>query len=96
MKASFVFVIPAFRCTVFIGMVLQVAFTGLVADRAIQGMVGKQHLEHALAGLAYLGGVGMDHHTLRHAGRAGGLQFADTLNFDEAHAAGRHRFETRM
>ena len=74
------------------GHVLQLAFTALVTDRAVQRMVDQQKLHGRLLRRDCPGRTGLDHHTvhaLRGAGRHG---FRRALDLDQAHAAvGRNR-----
>gem|GEM_PF-5911494 len=74
--------------TVLEAHVLQFALSASVADGAVEGVVGEDHLEHGLAGLGDLGGLGLDDHALGDRGGAGGLELGHLLDADEAHAAG--------
>src|SRR6185312_13517472 len=69
------------------GLVLQVAFAALVADRAIEWMVDQQELHHPLARLLGLVAVGVDDHAFRRRHGAGGDGLRRLLLLDEAHAA---------
>jgi hypothetical protein len=69
------------------GLVLQVAFAALVADRAIQRMVDEQEFHHAVARLLHQRRVGLDHHALAHRHGAGGDRLRRLLHLDQAHAA---------
>src|SRR6202000_614460 len=53
------------------GLVLQIAFAALVADRAIERMVDQQELHHALARLLGAVAIRVDHHAIRRRPRAG-------------------------
>ncbi len=67
--------------------VLQFAFAALVADRAIERMIGEQELEHVLARVMNLRRIGADDHAFGRDERAGRLQFGHFFDFDETHAA---------
>ena len=57
------------------GVVLQAALAGLVADRAVEGVVDEEELHHPLLRLLDLGHVGAHHHAvLHHLGGAAGLR----------------------
>ena len=71
--------------------VLQRALAALVADGAVERVVDEQELDHRALGVLDLLGAGVDDHPLAHRGRAGGLQFRDPLDLDQAHAAGADR-----
>ena len=68
--------------------VLQLALASGVADRTIQRMIGKQQLEHALARLHNLFGLGVHDHALANLRGAGGLKLRQLFDFHQAHAAG--------
>ncbi len=68
--------------------VLQFALAALVADGAIERMIGEQELDHVLAGFVHLLGVGLYDHAFGGDERARGLQLGHLFHFDEAHAAG--------
>ena len=77
------------------GLVLQIAFAALIANRAIERMVDQQEFHHAFARLlhhrclgekllrraVFVGGEVLDAHG------AGGLRLRDALHFDQAHTA---------
>ncbi len=77
------------------GLVLQVAFAALVADRAIQGVIDEQELHHAFAGLpdhgragANLGRLALGAGTaVAHAPGATRDRFRRPHQLDQAHAA---------
>ena len=77
------------------GLVLQIAFAALVADRAIERMVDQQEFHHAFARLFHhrrlgeelLGRAVLVGSQILHAHGAGGLRLGDALHFDQAHAA---------
>ena len=68
--------------------VLQFALAALVADRAIQGVIGEQELEHVLARLPDLFGVGAHHHAFGYRQRACRHHLRHLFHFHQAHAAG--------
>ncbi len=68
--------------------VLQFALAALVADGAIQRVIGQEEFQHIFAGLAHLFGLGADDHAFRRNHGAGGLELGHLLDFDKAHAAG--------
>ena len=72
--------------------VLEFAFPRLVADRAIQGMIGKQDFKHGLPRLCDQRRVRLHHHAVGYACGAGGLQplleGEMSLDLHQAHAAG--------
>src|SRR5262249_8679979 len=77
------------------GLVLQVAFPALVADRAIQRVIDQQELHHPFARLAHHRRLGADRRRLAvwsrpavaHAPRAGSDRLGRALELDQAHAA---------
>ena len=73
------------------GDVLERAFAAFVADRAVERVVDEQELDHRALRLLDLVGAGVDDHPVADRGRAGGLQFRDPLDLDQAHAAGADR-----
>ena len=70
-------------------LVLQRALAALVADRAVERVVGQQELEHAVLGLLHLLRGGVDDHALAGLDEAGRLQRGAprALHLDQAHAA---------
>ena len=71
--------------------VLQRALAAFVADRAVERVVDEQELDHRALRVLDLVGAGVDDHPVADRGRAGGLQFRDPLDLDQAHAAGADR-----
>ena len=72
--------------------VLQLALAALVADRAVERMVGEQHVEHEGAGIDHPRRVRVHDHAVGDRHRAGGVELALSLDLDQAHAArGQHR-----
>ena len=69
------------------GRVLQLAIAIGRTGQAIQRVVADIQLHHALAQLADLGGLRVDHHPLGHGGRAGCGRAAPPLDLDHAQAA---------
>ena len=77
------------------GLVLQVAFAALVADRAIERMVDQQELHHPFARLVHHRRPGVDLRRLAlrarpavaHAPGAGRHRLGRALQLDQAHAA---------
>ena len=67
------------------GHVLQFAFAALVADRAIERMIGEEKLDHVFARFVNLGGVGLNHHALDGDECAGGLKLGRFFYFHETH-----------
>ncbi len=68
--------------------VLQFALAALVADRAVEGVVGQQEFERVLAGGSHLCGVGMDYHAVADGQRTRHLQLRHFFHFHETHSAG--------
>src|SRR5262249_54282899 len=54
-------------------------------------MVDEKELDHRVLGVLDLVGAGVDDHPVADRGRAGGLQFRDPLDLDQAHPAGADR-----
>ena len=79
-------------------LVLQRALAALVADGAVERMVGEQELEHAVLRLLDLLRRGVDDHALARLDEAGRLQggAARALHFDQAHAAHADRLHARV
>src|SRR5207253_588119 len=73
------------------GLILQRAFAALVADRAVQGVVDQEELEHAFLVFVHLVGGGLDHHAFSDVDGAGRLQLRHLLDLDQAHPADRDR-----
>jgi hypothetical protein len=96
-------VVAAGRGAVLVGVVLQPAFAGFVADRAIKRMVEQQTFEIAGARACDRGRVGLDDHSFRALGVARGDQSlrpqplrAGLRDLDLAHAATRDHRQRRM
>ena len=70
-----------------VGVVLQLALAGLIADRAVERVVDEQHLEHALARVERLLGMHVHDLPFGHRRRARRRELRRLLDFDEAHAA---------
>src|SRR5690606_23619305 len=95
---------PALALPVGQRLVLQRAFTALVADRAVQRVVDEQELhDTALSFLRHRRGqLGLDHHAVRDGDGAGGLRFghaapvAHVGDLHQALAAGTDRVEQRV
>ena len=78
------------------GLVLQIAFAALIADRAVERMIDEQEFHHAFARLLHHRSVGEDLRCLAvgtraqiahsHGARGGRLR-RTTLHLDQAHAA---------
>src|SRR5262249_46503193 len=77
------------------GLILQIAFAALVANRTIERMIDEQELHHAFAGLAHHRRPGLDLRGLafrsrtavEHRPGAARDRFRRPGNFDEAHTA---------
>ena len=93
-KLLFVDVVLHFREPALAGAVrehhvLQFALAALVADRAIERMIGQQQLEHRFASLLDDGGIGADDHAFADREGTCGLKLRHLLDFHQAHAARR-------
>lgn len=64
------------------------AFAGLVADGAVEGVVDEEVFHHLFLVGDGFGGFGVDDHSVADGGLAGGDEFGDAFDFDEADAAG--------
>src|ERR1700724_3284221 len=73
------------------GDVLQWTLAALVADGAVQRMVDQQELHNRLLCRLHAVAFGVDDHAVLNRGRAAGLQLGDSLDLNEAHAAGADR-----
>jgi hypothetical protein len=80
------------------GLILERALATLVTDRAVEGVVREQELEHAVLGFLHLLGIGAHAHAVVDVQVARGLQRRATrsFDFDEAHAAHSHRLHARV
>ena len=67
--------------------VLQFALAACVANGAIKRMVPEQQLDHALACLANLVGIGRNHHAVGDAGGTRSLELGHLLDSHQTHAA---------
>ena len=67
--------------------ILQVALAGLVADRAVERVVGQQELQHRAPAVLGLVALGVHDHPLGHGRVAGDLELGDLLHLHEADAA---------
>ncbi len=77
-------------------LILQVAFAGLVADGAIDGVVDEQELEGGAPGLVHLRCARVHHHTVGDDRVARDLELGHLLDFDQAHAAVAVHCQIRM
>jgi len=68
--------------------VLQFALAALIANRAIQRMIGQQEFERSLARLLHEVGIGAHHHALGDRRGAAHLQLGSFLDLDQTHATG--------
>ena len=64
----------AFRLPVLVSQVLEIAFTCLVADRTVEGMMHQKQFQDGLPGLPQLGGLGLYDHARGHRCRTGGKE----------------------
>lgn len=71
--------------TVSHALVLEIALATLIANRAIQRVVGEQEFHDTLTGLVDEGGVGLDDHTGLDGPCARGDGLGGALDFDETH-----------
>ena len=78
------------------GKILEVALAALIADRAIQRVIGQDEFEHRLVGVMDDRRGGPNSHALGRHGAARGLKLRHLFDFDQAHAAVRIRLEFRM
>ena len=84
---AFFFFVARTAAAIADGQVLQLAFTGLVANRTIQRMVDQQKLHHTFLGLDGFVALGVYDHALRHRRRAGWHWFGRFFDIDQAHTA---------
>ncbi len=81
------FLVPRRRFAVAHGQVLQLAFTALVADRAVQRVVDQQKFHDRALGVDGLGRTGMHHHAVGDRRGTGRQGLGRLFDFDQAHAA---------
>ncbi len=67
--------------------ILQVALTGLVADRTVERVVGQEELQHRPAAVLSLLILGVHNHPFAHRRIAGDLELGKLLHVHEADAA---------
>ena len=58
--------------------VLKVAFAGLVADRAVERVVGQEEFQHGAPAVFSLVALGVHHHAFGHRRVAGDLELGDS------------------
>jgi hypothetical protein len=87
LEDAFGFRKPAGRRGVLMREILEVAFAALVADRAIQRMVGQDEFQDRLVGVVHRGGGGAHGHAFGDRRAAGGLELRHLLDFDQTHPA---------
>lgn len=68
-------------------LVLEIALASLVANGAVERVVGKQELHNTLARLVDERRVGLDHHAWLHRPRARCDRLGSPLHLDQTHAA---------
>jgi hypothetical protein len=73
--------------TVFENKILQHAFPGLVADRAIQGMLNQESLQRFLTHAQYTVRISGNHHAVCNRGRASFHWLVHSTDFHNAHPA---------
>src|SRR4030065_633467 len=79
--------VPALVRAVLDDHVLPLALPALVADRAVEGVVGEQDLQHGGAGRHCRRALGLYIHAVEHRSYAGGLELSLPLYLNEAHPA---------
>lgn len=72
-------------CAVSHRLVLEIALSSLVADGAVEGVVGEQELHDALTSLVDERRVGLDHHAGLYGPGARGDRLGSALYLDQAH-----------
>ena len=87
---------PAGGRGVFMGKILEVALPALIADRAIQRVIGQDEFEHRLVGVVNDRRGSPNSHALGRYGAARSLELRHPFDFDQAHATVRIRLEFRM
>ena len=85
---NFFFRVAAFAGAVAEDHVLQFALAALIADRAIERVIGEQELQRVLARLFDLLGLGAHHHAFGHRQSACRHHLRHLFHFHQAHAAG--------
>ncbi len=91
-----VVVVPAGGPAFLEGVVLELALARLVADRAVERVVGQEELQDALARLLRGRAVDVHHLAVGHGGDAGGHQLGRLLDLHQAHAADGRRRQRRV
>jgi hypothetical protein len=94
LDSPFVLVVPACGVPVEVGVVLQVALAALVADGAVERVVGEQELHDCAPRESGGLGVGPDLHGGGDLGAAGGHWLGRLLDVDQAHPAVACHFES--
>ena len=84
---------PAFAGSICHHQVLKLAFAALVADRAVEGVVGEKHVEHGRTRFVDQRRVCSYHHAVGNRGGTGRLQPPQPLDLHQAHAARRQRWQ---
>jgi hypothetical protein len=76
------------------GLILEITFTSLVANRAVKRVVGEQEFHDTLTGLVGDGRVGLDDHARLHWPCTRGDGLGGLFDLDQAHSAvsGNHEF----
>src|SRR5688500_1555420 len=70
-----------------VGVILELALAGLVANRTVERVIDEQHLEHALSRLEWFLVVNVDDLSFRDRRCAGGSELGSLLDVDQTHAA---------
>ena len=78
------------------GILLQDTLAGLIADRAIEGVIDQDEFQHAFTGLFDLGRFGEDDHAIGGDGRAGRHGLGHLLHLHQAHPAVGFHLEFRV
>lgn len=89
-------VVSAFLISVEMRVVLQVALASLIADRAVERVIGEQKLHDSSSSVPGGLGIGVDFHGWGDLGAAGSHGFGGLFDFYEAHPAVAGDFETFM
>lgn len=69
------------------GLILEIALSTLITDRAVEGVVGQQEFHDALSCLVNERRICLDHHAGLDRPRARGNRLRGPLDLDQAHAA---------